>query len=200
MAICRRPPAAAPAEAAEPARPGYTGMRVGITAEFFEFAVFFVVYFVARWSYPDVFREGAPKLWTLGGILITVVMLTNGYLLVRTVQAVRRDHQRAARVWMTSAFIVAPGYPLLKYLEIQWNPGHGVIAGNNAFFTVYYYLTINHFMHSAWGILGMLWVMARVWQGAYRRGWLKGVESMAIYWHATDLVRLMLFSLFCAFV
>ena len=55
-------------------------------------------------------------------------------------------------------------------------------------------------MHSAWGILGMLWVMARVWQGAYRRGRLKGVESMAIYWHATDLVRLMLFSLFCAFV
>ena len=175
-------------------------MWVGITCEFVEFAVFFVVYFIARWSYPDVFREGAPKLWTLGGILITVVMLTNGYLLVRTVQAVRRDHQRAARVWMTTAFIVAPGYPLLKYLEIQWNPAHGVIAGNNAFFTVYYYLTINHFMHSAWGILGMLWVMARVWQGAYRRGRLKGVESMAIYWHATDLVRLMLFSLFCAFV
>ena len=75
FAIGDLPPAAAPAEAAEPARPGYTGMRVGITAEF---AVFFVVYFVARWSYPDVFREGAPKLWTLGGILITVVMLTNG--------------------------------------------------------------------------------------------------------------------------
>lgn len=72
------PPAAAPAEAAEPARPGYTGMWVGITAEFFEFALFFVVYFVARWSYSDVFREGAPKLWTLGGILITVVMLTSG--------------------------------------------------------------------------------------------------------------------------
>ena len=197
------PASAAPTqltEATEPARPGYTGMWVGITAEFFEFAVFFVVYFVARWSYPAVFREGAPKLWTLGGVLITVVMLTSGYLLVRTVQAVRRDDQRAARAWMTGAFIVALGYPLLKWLEIQWNPSHGVIAGNNAFFTVYYYLTINHFMHSAWGILGMGFVLVRVWQGAYRPGRLKGVESMAIYWHATDMVWLMLFSLFYAFV
>ena len=78
LALGGPPAAAAPAEQAESARPGYTGMWVGITAEFFEFALFFVVYFVARWSYSDVFREGAPKLWTLGGILITVVMLTSG--------------------------------------------------------------------------------------------------------------------------
>ena len=53
---------------------------------------------------------------------------------------------------------------------------------------------------SAWGILGMLWVLVRVWQGAYGPGSPKAVESMAIYWHATDLVWLMLFSLFYAFV
>ncbi len=194
------PSSASPVAPAIGHRPGYTAMWVGITCEFVEFAVFFTVYFIARWSYPDVFRAGAPKLWTLGGLLITLVMLTSGYFLVRTVLAVRRDDQRAARVWMSSAFIVSLGYPLLKWLEIQWNPAHGVIAGNNAFFTVYYYLTINHFMHSAWGILGMAWVLLRVWQGAYRPGNLKGVESMAIYWHATDIVWLMLFSLFYAFV
>ena len=55
-------------EAAESVRPGYTAMWVGITCEFVEFAVFFVVYFIARWSYPEVFRAGAPKLWTLGGL------------------------------------------------------------------------------------------------------------------------------------
>ena len=180
--------------------PGNHGIWVGITCEFVEFAVFFVVYFVARWSYPEVFRAGAPRLWTLGGVLITIVMLTSGYLLVRTVQAVRRDDQRSARFWMSSAFIVALGYPLIKVLEIQHNLPAGVVAGNNAFFTVYYYLTINHFMHSAWGILGMGWVLVRVWQGAYRPANPKGVESMAIYWHATDLVWLMLFSLFYAFV
>ncbi|MDR2154113.1 MAG: cytochrome c oxidase subunit 3 [Burkholderiaceae bacterium] len=191
---------AEPRSIADDRVPGYTGMWVGITAELFEFTVFFVVYFAARWSYPAVFRASAPKLWTLGGLLITLVMLSSGYLLLRTVQAARRDDQRAARVWISAAFVVALGYPLLKYLEIQWNFSHGVVAGGNAFFSVYYYLTINHLVHSAWGILGMAWVLLRVWQGAYRPGQLKGVESMAIYWHATDLVWLMLFSLFYAFV
>lgn len=59
LALGDPPAAAAPAEQAESARPGYTGMWVGITCEFVEFAVFFVVYFIARWSYPDVFRAGS---------------------------------------------------------------------------------------------------------------------------------------------
>lgn len=196
-------PAWNPAAATAPPderRPGYTGMWVGVTAEFFEFAVFFAVYFGTRWSFPDAFREGAPKLWTTGGLLITAVMITSGYFLVRTVQAIRVDDQRAARLWMTAAFITALGYPLLKGLEIMWNLDHGIVPRNNAFFTVYYYLTINHFMHSAWGILGMIWVTLRVWQGAYGPNNRKAVESMAIYWHATDLVWLMLFSMFYAFV
>lgn len=200
LVLAHRPPPAGPAEAVESPRPGYTGMWVGIGCEFVEFAVFFVVYFVARWNYPEVFRAGAPRLWTLGGLLITLVMLTSGYALVRTVQAVRRDEQRAARLWMSSAFAIALGYPLIKVLEIQHNLASGVVAGHNAFFSTYYYLTINHLMHSAWGILGMLWVLVRVWQGAYGPGSPKAVESMAIYWHATDLVWLMLFSLFYAFV
>lgn len=137
LALGDPPAAAAPAEQAESARPGYTGMWVGITCEFVEFAVFFIVYFIARWSYPDVFRAGAPRLWTLGGLLITMVMLTSGYALVRTVLAVRRDDQRGARLWMTSAFVVALGYPLVKWLEIQHNLAADVVAGNNAFFTVY---------------------------------------------------------------
>ena len=189
----------ADAQPADP-RPGYTGMWVGIMAEFAEFTVFFVVYFVARWNYPEVFRDGAPRLWTLGGLLITCVMLTSGYLLVRAVLAARADQQRAARGWMLGALLVGLAYPVLKWLEIDWNRAHGVIAGDSAFYTVYYYLTINHFMHSAWGLLGMAWITYRVWTGAYGPGRMKPLESMAIYWHATDIVWLMLFSLFYAFV
>ena len=193
-------PFAAQAPLAHEGRPGYTGMWIGITCELFEFAVFFAVYFVMRWNYPTEFREGAPQLWTLGGLLITLVMLTSGYFLVRTVLAVRRNAQRAARWWMVAAFATALCYPVIKYFELVWNFERGVIAGYNAFFTVYYYLTINHFIHSFWGMLGMIWVTIRLWQGAYHPGNAKAVESMAIYWHATDLVWLMLFSLFYAFV
>ena len=180
--------------------PGFKGMWVAISLELVEFTVFFVVYFAMRWHYPEVFRRHTQELWTLGGFLITVVMLTSGYLLVRAVDSVRHGQQRAARWQALAALMVSLGYPLAKWLEIEWNRAHGIAAGDSAFFTVYYYLTINHFIHSSWGILGMAWVTVRLWLGAYTPGDLRGRESLAIYWHATDIVWLMLFSLFYAFV
>jgi len=193
-------PAAPPPAMTEESMPGYRGMWIGISLEFIEFTVFFAVYFTARGYFPQVFREGAPKLWTLGGLGITLVMLTSGWMLTRTVAAVRAGRLASARAWVVAALAVALCYPLLKLLEIEHNRAAGVAAGSNAFFTVYYYLTINHFIHSSWGIMGMAWVTLRLWMGAYSPGQLKGLESLAIYWHATDLVWIMLFSLFYAFV
>lgn len=43
--------------------PGNKGIWVGITCEFIEFALMFCVYFVARYHYPEAFRQG-PELST----------------------------------------------------------------------------------------------------------------------------------------
>jgi cytochrome c oxidase subunit 3 len=190
-------------DAAEPppraARPGFTGMWVGISLEFFEFSVFFVVYFTTRALHPQAFHEGAQRLWAAAGLGITLVMVSSGYLLARTVEAVRQGRQAAARRWILAALVLALGYPVIKVCEIGWNHAHGLSAQADVFVTVYYYLTINHFVHASWGILGMSWVAVRLFMGAYRADDLRGLEALAIYWHATDIVWLMLFSFFYAF-
>lgn len=174
-------------------------MWVGISLEFLEFAVFFVVYFTARLHYPQEFREGARRLWTAGGLMITLAMVTSGFLLTRSVSAIRAGRTGTARAWLCLAFFVALGYPLLKIQEIGWNQAHGLEAGSGIFVPVYYYLTINHMIHASWGILGMAWATVRLFAGAYTAEEHRGLEAMAIYWHATDIVWLMLFALFYAF-
>ena len=42
--------------------PGNKGIWVGITCEFVEFLVLFVVYFVARAHFPDSFEQGTDRL------------------------------------------------------------------------------------------------------------------------------------------
>ncbi|MDE2400233.1 MAG: cytochrome c oxidase subunit 3 [Burkholderiales bacterium] len=185
---------------AAPERPGFTGMWVGISLEFFEFTVFFAVYFAARLRNPQAFRDGAQRLWGTAGLLITLVMVTSGYFLTRSIHAVRQGRQAAARVWICAALATAVGYPVMKLLEIGWNHAHGLGARADIFVTVYYYLTINHLVHASWGILGMCWVTVRMFLNAYEPEDLRGLESLAIYWHATDIVWLMLFSFFYAFV
>ena len=179
--------------------PGYKAMWVGVSLEYLEFAVFFAVYFVARWNHPQAFQEGAGRLWTTGGLLITLVMVTSGYALTRMLVAMRADRRRSARHWLMLALATGLAYPLLKLLEWRWNLAHQLDAGAGIFVVVYYYLTINHFVHASWGLLGMAWGLARLSLGSYSAADHRGLEALATYWHATDLVWLMIFALFYAF-
>ena len=53
--------------------PGLKGMWVAVCLEYLEFTMFFSVYFVARWFHPQAFQEGAARLWTWGGVAVTLV-------------------------------------------------------------------------------------------------------------------------------
>lgn len=176
--------------------PGNTGIWVGITCEFVEFTVLFAVYFVARAHYPAAFHAGPAQLSALAGTAITLLMVTSSYCIASALHAMRRNRQRSAAIWLTSALFSALGYPLVKYLEIRWNLAHGIDGDAGIFFTVYYYLTLNHLVHASWGILGILFVLARLVFGTYSADNHAGLDALGSYWHATDMIWLVLFPLF----
>lgn len=179
--------------------PGHRAMWVAICLEFVEFTVFFAVYFSARWHHPQAFQAGAQRLWTMGGVLITLAMISSGWMLTRALRAMRSARRRDALHWMLAAMAVGALYPVTKFAEWRWNASHGLDASAGIFVVVYWYLTINHFIHASWGLLGMAWCTARVATGGYSPEDHRGLQSLATYWHATDLVWLMLFGLFYAY-
>ena len=176
--------------------PGNTGIWVGITCEFIEFLVLFVVYFVARSHFPDAFEQGTQRLSRLSGTLITLLMVTSSFFIACSVVMMRVGQRRYSLYWLIAGFVVALGYPVTKYFEIQWNLSHGINGESGIFFTVYYYLTFNHMVHAIWGIIGILWVLARHLAGAYTSQDHNGLEALACYWHATDIIWLIIFQLF----
>jgi cytochrome c oxidase subunit 3 len=176
--------------------PGNKGIWVGITCEIVEFVVLFAVYFVARAHFPDAFHEGAQRLSLASGTVITLLMVTSSYFIACSVNAIRNGHQRSSVFWLVAGLIVALGYPIAKYLEIRWNLAHDINGSSGIFFTVYYYLTFNHLVHATWGILGILWVLARLLFEGYSAEEHSGLEALASYWHATDIIWLVIFPLF----
>ncbi len=188
----------APAGAALPAGriPGNWGIWVGITCEFVEFALLFAVYFIARAHFPEAFHAGPGQLSTTAGTAITLLMVTSSYCIAGSVHAMRRDRRRSAVIWLTVALLVALGYPAVKYLEIGWNLAHGIDSEAGIFVTVYYYLTLNHLVHASWGILGILFVLGRLASGGYTADNHAGLEALGSYWHATDMIWLVMFPLF----
>jgi cytochrome c oxidase subunit 3 len=176
--------------------PGNKGIWAGITCEFVEFVVLFTVYFVARAHFPDAFHEGAQRLSLVSGTVITLLMVTSSYFIACSVNAMRNGRQRSSLGWLIAGLIIALGYPIAKFLEIRWNLAHDINGSSGIFFTVYYYLTLNHLVHATWGILGILWVLARMLFHGYSTEEHSGLEALASYWHATDIIWLVIFPLF----
>ncbi len=189
-------PGPAPVEPGRGRIPGNKGIWVGICCEFVEFGVLFLVYFIARAHFPDAFAQGSERLSRVSGTIITLLMVTSSYLLAESIASLR-DGQRRRSLWfLLGGLVVALGYPVAKLLEIRWNLAHGINGDSGIFFTVYYYLTFNHLVHAMWGIIGMLWVLGRHLAGAYSAEDHGGLEALASYWHATDIIWLVLFPFF----
>lgn len=176
--------------------PGNRGIWVGIFCVLVEFLLLFLVYFIARAHHPDAFRTGPDRLATVAGTAITLLLLTSGYGMVKAVAAMRRDRPRACLGWILFAILLGCGYPLVKFLEVRWNVAHGIDGQAGIFYTVYYYLTLNHLVHVSWGILGLLWVAVRTALGVYSSADYGGLEAAAVYWHTTDVIWLIIFPFF----
>ncbi len=176
--------------------PGNKGIWVGICCELAEFLVLFTVYFVARAHYPHEFATGAGRLNLGAGIWITAAMVSSSFCIAASIVTLRNGQRRTSIAWLVAGLLLALSYPVVKIHEVQWNLAHGIDGTAGIFFTVYYYLTINHMVHAFWGILGILWVLFRHVSGVYTSTEHEGLEALASYWHATDLIWLVLFAFF----
>ena len=169
---------------------------MGIFAEMTEFALMFLVYFVARAHHPEAFHLGPGRLWTLAGVINTLIMLTSSFFVARAVLG-HQGRPGPSRIDLArAAFATGLGYPLMKVLEVRWNLARGLDGSGDVFQLAYYYLTFNHLVHVSWGLLGLAWVMVRTGTGGYSSGDHRGLIAFASYWHATDLIWLMIFALF----
>ncbi len=175
--------------------PGNLAIWAAILSEMSEFAVMFIVYFIARVHNPELFFEGPTRLNTLAGTANTLIMLSSSFFVVRSVMAVRDDQLKAATRWLWGAVACGILYLIIKYLEYRWNAAQGLETETNIFYGVYYYVTFNHFLHVGWGTAGLVWVIYRINSGFYTKTEHEGLVNMALYWHMIDLAWITIFPL-----
>ncbi len=175
--------------------PGSLAIWAAILAEMSEFAVMFIVYFLAKVHNPELFYEGPTRLNTLAGTANTLIMLTSSFFVVRAVIAMRNGMPKASARWLWGAVISGILYLIIKYFEYQWNTTQGLDTETNIFYGVYYYVTFNHFLHVGWGSAAIVWVIYRINTGIYTKKEHEGLINIAVYWHMIDLAWITIFPL-----
>ena len=175
--------------------PGNMGIWVAIFSEMTEFGIMFVCIFLAKVHYPEVFAAGIDKVNTLAGMLNTLALLSSSYFVAKAVFSIRQDKVDKAICWMWFSVASAGLYLIIKYWEYTWNISQGYNVDTDVFFTVYYYITFNHFLHVGWGGGALLWGIYRLKSGVYTAKEHEGLETIASYWHMIDLAWILIFPL-----
>jgi len=175
--------------------PGSMAIWFAILAEMSEFAIMFIVYFLAKVHNPELFHEGPTRLSTLAGTTNTLVMLTSSFFVVRAVIAIRANKPKQSANWLWGAVACGVIYLIIKAFEYHWNTTQGLATETNIFYGVYYYVTFNHFLHVGWGSAGLIWVIYRINTGIYTSNEHEGLINMAVYWHMIDLAWITIFPL-----
>jgi len=175
--------------------PGNFAIWVAIFSEMTEFAIMFVCIFLAKVHYPEVFAQGIDKVNTMAGMLNTLALLSSSYFVAKAVFSIRQAQVDKAIRWMWFSVASAGLYLIIKYWEYTWNLSQGYNIDTDVFFTVYYYITFNHFLHVGWGAGALLWGIYRLKTGAYSAEDHEGLETIASYWHMIDLAWILIFPL-----
>jgi cytochrome c oxidase subunit 3 len=175
--------------------PGNAAIWVGILSELTEFAIFFVAYFIAKVHYAQAFASGPLSLNTTAGIANTLVLLSSSYFVAKAMAAIRQNKHKQCEYYLWLAVLAACTYQAIKVWEFSWNDARGIHTDTSEFFTVYYYMTFNHFLHVGWAGCAILWVIFRLRNGAYSAEQHSGLEAVATYWHMIDLMWILIFPL-----
>lgn len=175
--------------------PGNIAIWILIYAELTEFALFFIVFLVARSHNQELFAAGPERLNTLAGALNTLVLISSSYFIARAVSCINTGQQKRAIRWLWVTLGAGAGYCLIKGWEYYWNHSHGIDSKTDIFFSLYYYLTFNHLLHVLVGMCTILFVTFRAQMNIYNQENSEGLESAASYWHMIDLVWIIIFPL-----
>ncbi len=189
-------------------RAGLMGMWVFLITELLLFGGLFAGFAVFRVKHPEVFAEAAHHLDLQLGSLNTMLLLSSGFLMVLSEQAVSA-RTRSLALWflfgtiaLGVAFLAIKGFewhkefshhlmPVLGF-EFRYPGDHAPIA--EMFFNFYFALTGLHAVHMLFGLI-ILIVMAVFivrWRQPARLD--RQIRIVGLYWAFVDVIWIFVFT------
>lgn len=183
-----------------PARriPGELGIWVFVFTDLLMFSAYFGAFMYERGNNPQEFSNGRAEMLTGFGLVNTFLMLTASLFIALAVTAMRESAGRTARGFLLGAG--ACGMLFMVNKGFEW--GAEALAGHtpqtNVFFQMYYVLTGIHLLHVviAMVVITLMWRLTGRIHGTPGAQPLRFFENGATFWHLTDALWIILFTLF----
>jgi cytochrome c oxidase subunit 3 len=91
-------------------------------------------------------------------------------------------------------FLVGQYYEYFGLLGFPGLVEHGLIFGQSGYATTFYIITSFHGAHVFSGVVYLIVIWVRTWQGKYDDGNYDHIEIVGLFWHFVDLIWILVFT------
>lgn len=178
--------------------PGELGMWVFVFTDLMMFSAYFGAFMYERGNNLQEFSDGRSAMRTDFGLANTFLLLTASLLIALAVSAVRDSAVRPARGLLLGAGACGVAFVVNKGFEWSAEAAAGHTPQSSIFFQMYYVLTGIHLLHVviAMVVIVLMWRLLRRVEGEPGSQQLQFLENGATFWHLTDALWIVLFTLF----
>lgn len=173
--------------------PGGILVWIIVLVELLTFGMGLVVFQVQASEHRKIFEAGRSSLNQPIGMINTMILLTGGWFMTIALQTIRSGEERRSQRWLTFTILSGVGFMLLKLFEYAEKLNHGYDLHADTFFTLYWLLTVFHFIHVAIAVV----ILSVMWYGIHRGKYTakdhEDVESSGVFWHMCDLIWLFVY-------
>jgi heme/copper-type cytochrome/quinol oxidase subunit 3 len=186
---------------------GVNNMKLGMWV----FLLSEVMFFTALIGSYIILRAARPEAWAMPGEVLNVpltafntfVLICSSVTMVKAFAAIEHGDQKGLKRWLLATVGLGAFFLGVQAYEYAKLAGHGFVPvaasyaaeGEALYGATFYTLTGFHGAHVTLGVLAMIWITVRAFQGKYTKERHTGVETMGLYWHFVDLVWIILFTI-----
>lgn len=169
---------------------GDVAMWFFVLIELTVFAILFICFAVARAFNQPLFVEGQAQLHPTLGLINTLALIFSSFWLALAINYYRQHQVRSTQITLVLSILCAVVYMVVKYHEYQllWQAGFSVTT--NTFFTLYFFITLFHYLHVIAGVLLIIYLFTKATTATTHSNLF---ESIGVYWHAVDIIWIILF-------
>ncbi|MFX0013005.1 MAG: heme-copper oxidase subunit III [Promethearchaeota archaeon] len=125
----------------------------------------------------------------------TFILIVSSFTLVKAVEGIQNGNQKRLSNFLFLTFLFGSIFLSIQVIEYFSLFHEGFTPDLNLFSSTFYIQTGLHGAHVFFGVLLVLFMTLRAYQGGFSQENHTGVELVGIYWHFVDLVWIILFTL-----
>ncbi len=172
--------------------PGGILIWILILLELLTFGIALTVLVIQSKNEPDLFHTMSDKLNTLFGSMNTIVLLTSGFFMAKSVHFFKDKNYVSTKKFLIWTVLLGLVFVGIKSIEYTHKINEGITLGSNTFMNYYWLLTGFHMIHVLVGLVILSLMYHSISQKPEQTDVLD-FEASASFWHLCDLIWLLLF-------